>query len=270
MDYDQVFSPVVRFETVRLILALAALKNWVAYGLNFRNAYLYGKLDEEIYMEQPEGFTAPGTTKEHYVLRLLRALYGLKQAGLAWWRALKQSMEEMGFVSLTSDAGIFVYKRDGFFVVAIVYVDDAIFCGPNKALVIAMKETFMRRWETRDLGEVTEFLRMRITREGRSIHLDQSAYLRVVLERCGMQNAKSAVTKLAQYSANPSKDHLDKALYICRYLVGTQNYCLTYDGASEQGLNATTDSNWASDATDRRSQSGYFVKLAGGLISWTS
>jgi hypothetical protein len=316
MDYDQVFSPVVRFETVRLILALAALENWVAYGLDVRNAYLYGELDEEIYMEQPEGFTAPGTTKEHYVLRLLRALYRLKQAGLAWWRALKQSMEEMGFVSLTSDAGIFVYKRDGFFVVAIVYVDDAIFCGPNKALVIAMKETFMRRWETRDLGEVTEFLRMRITREGRSIHLDQSAYLRVVLERCGMQNAKSAitplpagyvpkpsdepanperrsrfqtvigsllylmlgtrpdisfaVTKLAQYSANPSKDHLDKALYICRYLVGTQNYRLTYDGASEQGLNATTDSDWASDATDRRSQSGYFVKLAGGLISWTS
>jgi hypothetical protein len=57
MDYDQVFSPVVRFETVRLILALAALENWVAYGLDIRNAYLCGKLDEEIYMEQPEGFT---------------------------------------------------------------------------------------------------------------------------------------------------------------------------------------------------------------------
>ena len=110
MDYNQVFSPVVRFETMHLILALAALKNWVAYGLNIHNAYLYGELDEEIYMEQPEGFTAPGTTREHYFLRLLHALYGLKQAGLAWWRALKQSMEEMGFVSLTSDAGIFIYR----------------------------------------------------------------------------------------------------------------------------------------------------------------
>jgi hypothetical protein len=85
MDYDQVFSPVVRFETVRLILALAALEDWVAYGLDVRNAYLYGELDEELYMEQPEGFTAPGTSKESHVLRLLRALYGLKQAGLAWW-----------------------------------------------------------------------------------------------------------------------------------------------------------------------------------------
>ena len=192
---------------MRLILALAALENWVAYGLDVRNTYLYGKLDEEIYMEQPEGFTAPGTTREHYVLRLLRALYGLKQARLAWWRALKQSMEEMGFISLTSDAGIFVYRCNGFLVVAIIYVDDTIFCGPNKALVLAMKDTFMCRWETRDLGEVTEFLCMKITCEGCSIHLDQSAYLHMVLERCRMQNAKSAVTPLpAGYVPKPSDE----------------------------------------------------------------
>jgi len=79
-----------------------------------------------------------------------------------------------------------------------------------------------------------------------------------------------AVTKLAQHAANPSKDHLDKVLYICRYLVGTQHYRLSYDGASGQGLSACTDSDWASDNNTRRSQSGYFVKLAGGLISWTS
>jgi len=83
LDYDQVFSPVVRFETVRLILAMAALEGWVAYGLDVCNAYLYGELDEEIYMEQPEGFRAPD--KEDFVLRLRRVLYRLKQAGLAWW-----------------------------------------------------------------------------------------------------------------------------------------------------------------------------------------
>ena len=173
----------------------------------------------------------------------------------------------------------------------------------------------MKKWETRDLGEVTEFLRVRIVREGQAIHLDQCAYLQTVLQRCGMQNAKSAttplpagyvptpstevanperrsrfqtvigsllylmlgtrpdiayaVTKLAQYAANPSKDHLDKALYICRYLVGTQSYRMVYDSASGQGISACTDSDWALDHT-RRSQSGFFVKLAKGLISWTS
>ena len=62
MDYDQVFSPVVCFETVRLIISMAALENWHMHGLDVRNAYLYSKLDEEIYMEQPEGFSVPGKT----------------------------------------------------------------------------------------------------------------------------------------------------------------------------------------------------------------
>jgi len=80
-DFDQIFSPVVRFDTVRLILALAALESWFLSGLDVRNTYLYGELEEEIYMEQPEGFHARG--KEGHVLWLRRALYGLKQAGLA-------------------------------------------------------------------------------------------------------------------------------------------------------------------------------------------
>ena len=81
LDYDQIFSPVVHFKTVCLILSMAALKNWTISGLNVRNAFLYGDLDEEIYMKQPEGFCVQG--QEHDVLRLKCALYGLKQAGLA-------------------------------------------------------------------------------------------------------------------------------------------------------------------------------------------
>jgi hypothetical protein len=95
VDFDQIFSPVVRYETVGLICALAALKKWHMSALNVRNAYLYGKLNEEIYIEQPEGYKAPG--KEHKVLRLHKALYGLKQAGLIWWRTLDRSMKDLGF-----------------------------------------------------------------------------------------------------------------------------------------------------------------------------
>ena len=139
----------------------------------------------------------------------------------------------------------------------------------------------------------------RINRDGQKIHLDQQDYLRTVLQRCGMENAKAsltplpagyvplplakgttasselrsryqtvigsllylmlgtrpdiafAVTKLAQYAANPSQDHLDNALYICHYLAGTQKYQLTYDGETGQGLMACADSDWASDPTQR-------------------
>ena len=82
IDFEELFSPVVRFESVRLILALAALESWHLQALDVKTAFLYGKLDEEIYMLQPEGFVEKG--KERLVWRLKRAIYGLKQAALAW------------------------------------------------------------------------------------------------------------------------------------------------------------------------------------------
>jgi len=315
LDFDQVFSPVVRFETVCLMLVLATLENWYITGLDVRSAYLYGKLDEEIYMEQPKGFAVPG--QEHKVLCLWCALYGLKQAGLAWWCTLDESLKELGFERLKSEAGIFFYKKKGTnIVIGIIYVDDALFCGPNKAVVDAIKAQFMRKWECQDLGEPKEFLRMRITRKGRAIHLDQCAYLQKVIEHCGMLNAKSAstplpagyyaakntepvdaelrshfqmvigsllylmlgtrpdiafaVTHLSHHAMNPSQDHLSKVLYICRYLIGTPNYSLVYNGGSGAGLIACTDSDWGSDPTSCLSQTGFYLKLADGLISWTS
>jgi hypothetical protein len=80
VDFDQIFSLVVCYETVWLICALAALKKWHISALDMCNAYLYGELSEEIYIEQPGGYKAPG--KEHKMLRLHKALYGLKQASL--------------------------------------------------------------------------------------------------------------------------------------------------------------------------------------------
>jgi hypothetical protein len=107
MDYNQVFSPVVHFETVHVILALCVLKNWHIEGLNVCNAYLYGKLKEEIYMQQPEGFKVKG--KEHMVIQLNHVLYGLKQAGLIWYQTLAKSLKEMGLTPINSNTGIYIY-----------------------------------------------------------------------------------------------------------------------------------------------------------------
>ena len=196
IDYDQIFSPVVQFETVQCMFALTALEGWHISGLNVQSAYLYGKLDEELYMEFPEGFLPPNMKGK--VLRLLHAIYSLKQAGLAWWRALDKSMQELGFERLKSDAGLFVYKRGNDIVLAIIYIDDTLFCGPSKSLVEKIKATFMKKWECQDLGEPCEFLQMNIHREGRCIYIDQWNYLDKVLEHCGMINAKSARMPLPQ------------------------------------------------------------------------
>jgi transposase InsO family protein len=315
IDYDEVFSPVVRFETVRIMFALAALSGWQISGLDVKTAFLYGKLDEEIYMEQPEGFKIQG--QERKVLRLRRAIYGLKQAALAWWRELANSLKKMGFKRLYSDAGIFICRHsDGTFAIIVAYVDDVLFVGPSQSFIQSKKKLFMTKWECRDLGDCKEFLRMRVIRKGQSIYIDQCSYLEKVIERFGMTNAKYArtplptgymptpnegevnpqlrtqfqqiigsllyimlgtrpdiafaVTKLAQFAANPSKEHLDKAKYVLRYLAGTAKYALVYKGASNKGLIAYTDSDYAADPVKRRSTTGYIFKLADGIISWQS
>jgi hypothetical protein len=119
IDFDEIFSPVVRYESVRTLLAVAALEDWEITGLDVKSAFLYGPLEEEIYMRQPEGFVAKG--HETKVLRLKRAIYGLKQAALAWWKELAKYIKSQGFTRIESDARIFVFEK-GSTIVA-VYVE---------------------------------------------------------------------------------------------------------------------------------------------------
>jgi Reverse transcriptase (RNA-dependent DNA polymerase) len=160
INFNELFSPVVCFESVRLILALSALEDYYCVSVDVCNAYLYGKLDEKIYMRQPKGFKARG--QENKVIHLQCALYGLKQAGLAWWKELNSFMNKLGFKRLVSDAGLFVCKYFKEIIIAIVYVNDAMFFGKNRAQVDSRKKLFMNKWECRDLGEVKEFLCMHI------------------------------------------------------------------------------------------------------------
>ena len=315
VDYDEIFSPVVRYETVRIAFALAALENMHMTGFDVKAAFLYGKLDEEIYMKQPEGFISKG--KEQSVMLLQKALYGLKQAALAWWKELETFMKTQGFNHAYSDAGIFVYKDNkGRYVIALVYVDDGLFMGTDQSLVDRKKQACLKHWECRDTGDVTEFLGMKVTREAGKIKLDQKKYLRKILDRFNMTNTKIASTplplgysptenknavnqiirqryqavigsllylmlgtrpdiayaviKMSQFSANPSQEHLDKVMNIMRYLAGTQDYALIYDGIKSEGLHAFMDSDWAADQIKHRSTTGYFATLASGIICWQS
>ena len=285
IDYNEIFSPVMRFETVHIMLALAALQDWHISALDVKTAFLYGHLDEEIYLDQPQGFKAKG--QETKVWRLKRALYGLKQSALAWWKELESSMKKLGFKRLLTDAGAFIHEHQGKTVIAIIYVDDAMFFGNDKVLVTRKKKQIMDTWECRDLGEASEFLCMRIKRKNSMIYIDQVDYLDKVLKHFNMESASVAatplpagwkpsenkeepdakrralyqsiigsllyimlgtrpdicyaVTKLAQFASNPSQEHLDKAKYICRYLVGTCNYVLVYNGKTGKGIQGYTD-----------------------------
>ncbi len=195
LDYDKIFSPAVRFETIRTILALAALENWIIEALDVKSAFLYGPLTEEIYMEQPSGFIVKG--KEHLVLCLLRAIYGLKQAARVWWIELNRSLKQFRFKCLYADAGIFVAQHpDGTLIFLLTYIDDIIMTGPNGTHVHSRKRDFMNKWECCDLGTCREFLCMRILYKDGKIKLDQTNYLMKVLKHFGMTDAKLAKTPL--------------------------------------------------------------------------
>ena len=109
IDYDETFSPVARYESIRALLALAAQEGWEIHTMDAISAFLNGDLDEEIYMEQPEGFKVPD--QEHKVCRLRKAIYGLKQASRVWNLAFHALLVETGFKRTYSDAGIYVYRQ---------------------------------------------------------------------------------------------------------------------------------------------------------------
>ena len=181
IDFDQIFSLVVWYESICLLLVIAALEQWHIEGLDVKSAFLYGPLDEEIYMEQPEGFKVKGQGCK--VLHMCWALYGLKQAALQWWKELQKSMAQLGFKRTQSDAGIFIHTAsNGDKVIAMIYVDDAGFMGSNLALVKKKKQAFMAIWECQDLGTLKEFLGITIKCYGQIIELNQKTYPDKVLE----------------------------------------------------------------------------------------
>ena len=108
VDLEEIFSPVVKMSSIRVVLGLAASLDLEIEQLDVKTAFLHGDLEEEIYMEQPEGFQVPG--KEHLVCRLTKSLYGLKQAPRQWYKKFDSFMAEHNFKKTMSDHCVFMKR----------------------------------------------------------------------------------------------------------------------------------------------------------------
>ena len=161
INYENTFSPVARFETLRLLLSLAALHDWELEALDVKTSFLFGKLDEEIYMDQPKGFVIRGQEKKIY--RLRKAIYSLKQAALQWNKQLHTILLKMGFTRCKSDPGTYFKIIREEIIILLIYVDNALFMGSNKTQVLTHKKDFIKEWKSQDLGQAKEYLGMRIT-----------------------------------------------------------------------------------------------------------
>lgn len=124
IDYDEVFAPVARIETIRLIIALAASHGWEVHHLDVKTAFLHGELKEEVYVLQPEGFEIKGS--EEKVYKLTKALYGLKQAPRAWNDKLNQILRELKFTRCSKELSVYQRRRGEHLLIVAVYVDDLL------------------------------------------------------------------------------------------------------------------------------------------------
>jgi transposase InsO family protein len=198
IDFNEIFSPVVRLTTIRVVLAMCAIFDLHLEQLDVKTAFLHGELEEEIYMLQPEGFAETG--KENLVCRLNKSLYGLKQAPRCWYKRFDSFIISLGYNRLSSDHCTY-YKRfeeNDVFIILLLYVDDMLVIGPNKDRVQELKAQLAREFDMKDLGPANKILGMQIHRDRskRKIWLSQKNYLKKILRRFNMQDCKPISTPL--------------------------------------------------------------------------
>jgi Reverse transcriptase (RNA-dependent DNA polymerase)/Integrase core domain/gag-polypeptide of LTR copia-type/GAG-pre-integrase domain len=196
LDYNETFSPVARFESLRLLLALAALEDWEIHQMDVKSAFLNGLLDEEIYMEQPEGFVDPDHPDK--VCLLKKAIYGLKQASRAWNQQFHKVLLDLGLTRTRSDAGVYHRQDDRGTLIIILYVDDITILGDSLKSVNEVKSQLSKRYEMTDLGEIESYLGVRVKRDRsiKRLEIDQSRYVLEIVNRFGLSDAHSTPTPL--------------------------------------------------------------------------
>ena len=140
LDYFDTYSPVTRISSIRMLIAIAAIHNLAIHQMDVKTAFLNGDLDEEIYMEQPEGFIVPGQEKK--VCRLVKSLYGLKQALMQWHENFDSVMMTNGFKIIECEKCVYVKNTERGFVIICLYVDDILIMGRNNEIIKNTKEMF--------------------------------------------------------------------------------------------------------------------------------
>ncbi|KAE8705435.1 hypothetical protein F3Y22_tig00110429pilonHSYRG01243 [Hibiscus syriacus] len=223
LDYDETFSPVAKLTTVRVLLALAANKDWNLWQMDVKNAFLHGELDREIYMTQPMGFQSQDHPE--YVCKLRKALYGLKQAPRAWYGKIAEFLTKSGYSVTPADSSLFVKANEGKLAIVLVYVDDLIITGDDEAEILQTKENLSVRFQMKELGQLKHFLGLEVDRTHEGIFLCQQKYAKDLLKRFGMLECKSTSTPMEpniKMCAHEGKDLEDATMY--RQLVGSLIY----------------------------------------------
>lgn len=188
VDYGETYCPVVKSATIRTVLSLAAMRGWQVHQLEVSNAFLHGRLDENIYARQPAGFV--DTSHGDLVCKLNKSLYGLKQAPCAWYTRFASFLGNIGFAPTVSDNSLLVLRRGSDLVYVLLYVDNIVITTSSMALLRQVTSTINAEFKLKDMGALHYFLGIQVQRDDDDFFLHQHQYALDLLARAGMQDCK--------------------------------------------------------------------------------
>eukprot|EP00253_Pinus_taeda_P010069 PITA_10069 len=225
---------------LRMFLAFSSFQNFKVFQMDVKSAFLNGDLEEEVYIEQPDGFILGNDP--NLVCRLKRALYGLKQAPRAWYYRLDKYLHQQGFSK-----------------------DDIIFGSNEEEMSQSFALVMQKEFEMSLLGELTYFLGLQIQQKEEGIFLSQPKYLKQILKKYGMEDAKPVSTPMVtgcSLSENDESAAVHQPTYRC--MIGSLLYL------TDLTLHAYIDADWARSVDDGKSTSGGAFFMGSRLVSWLS
>ncbi|KAL2936002.1 Retrovirus-related Pol polyprotein from transposon RE1 [Bienertia sinuspersici] len=223
IDCDETFSPVVKPATIRTVLSIALSKSWSIHQLDVKNAFLHGHLNETVYMYQPLGFRDPA--RPNHVCLLRKSLYGLKQAPRAWYQRFATFVKSFGFVNSKSDTSLFIYHHGKATAYLLLYVDDIVITASSESLRQQIISRLSSEFAMKDLGELSYFLGISVSRTNDGLFLSQQTYAKEIIDRAGMSHCKPSPTPVdsqGKLSSLNSAPFADPSLY--RRLCGALQY----------------------------------------------
>ena len=295
LDYHETYSPTVRLSTLRIVLACGVRQGIKFRQMDIKRAYINAPIDEEIFLEQPEGFKQGDCDM---VCKLKRSLYGLKQSGRNWYECLSHRPEQLGFHSLQHDKCLWTQKRGNHQCWALVWVDDNVYGSIDDAFGRWFAADLGKQFTIGDIGPLAWFLGIAFKAEQNDLTLSHKLYISNLLTKFGMHNCKIASTVsmiagsdyrglvgsisyltmmttpdlafaahlLSRFLDNHSLAHWQVAKHVLRYLRGKKDVSITYWRNSETHLTGYSDADYASCKDDRKSVTGYCFSCGSGTI----
>ncbi|GJS61371.1 putative ribonuclease H-like domain-containing protein [Tanacetum coccineum] len=272
INYDEVFAPVARIEAIRLFLTYASFKDFVIYQIDVKSAFLYEKIEEEVYVYQPPGFEDPYFPNKVY--KVEKALYGLHQAPRAWYETLSTYLLNNGFHRGQIDKTLFIRRHKDDIMLVQVYVDDIIFGSTKKEMSTELEKLMHDIFQMSSIGELSFFLGLQVKQKSNGIFISQDKYVAEILKKFDFASIKTASTPMETnkpITKDEEVENVDVHLYRSMigslmyltasrpdimYLKGQPKLGLWYPIDSPFDLEAYSDSDYAGASLDRKSTTG--------------